>query len=92
MPSTKPAESSADRQLHDLPCGADDAIMFVVGCPTVFLDFAPFDRGHYRLMSLLDDVPIMTIAYYNTPLSAKPIPRQMPRLLGVAVRSAFSRS
>ena len=43
------------------------------------------------LMSLLDDVPIMTIAYDNTPVSANPIRWQMPRLLGVAgVLGVFS--
>jgi H+-transporting ATPase len=36
------------------------------------------------IMSLLDDVPIMTIAYDNTPVSEKPIRWQMPQLLGVA--------
>jgi H+-transporting ATPase len=37
------------------------------------------------LMSLLDDVPIMTIAYDNTPVSEKPIRWQMPSLLGVSL-------
>jgi H+-transporting ATPase len=36
------------------------------------------------IMSLLDDVPIMTVAYDNTPVSEKPIRWQMPRLLSVA--------
>jgi H+-transporting ATPase len=35
-------------------------------------------------MSLLDDLPIMTIAYDNTPVSEQPIRWQMPRLLGIA--------
>jgi H+-transporting ATPase len=36
------------------------------------------------IMSLLDDVPIMTIAYDNTPVSERPIRWHMPHLLGVA--------
>jgi len=36
------------------------------------------------IMSLLDEVPIMNIAYDNTPVSEKPIRWQMSRLLGVA--------
>jgi H+-transporting ATPase len=36
------------------------------------------------IMSLLDDVPILTIAYDNTPVSKKPIQWKMPRLLSVA--------
>ena len=38
-------------------------------------------------MSLLDDIPIMTIAYDNTPVSPKPIRWQMPRLLGVSAHA-----
>ena len=60
-------------------------IMFVVVLSTVFLDFAPLTAVMIVIMSLLDDVPIMTIAYDNTPVSAKPIRWQMPRLLGIAV-------
>ncbi|MGY3618281.1 plasma-membrane proton-efflux P-type ATPase [Bradyrhizobium sp. USDA 10063] len=60
-------------------------IMFVVVLSTIFLEFAPLTAMMIVAMSLLDDVPIMTIAYDNTPVSAKPIRWQMPRLLGVAV-------
>ena len=59
--------------------------MFVVVLSTIFLDFAPLTAMMIVAMSLLDDVPIMTIAYDNTPVSAKPIRWQMPRLLGVSV-------
>jgi len=59
-------------------------IMFVVVLSTIFLKFAPLTAMMIVAMSLLDDVPIMTIAYDNTPVSAKPIRWQMPRLLGVA--------
>ncbi len=60
-------------------------IMFVVVLSSVFLDFAPLTAMMIVLMSLLDDVPIMTIAYDNTPVSDKPIRWQMPRLLGVSI-------
>jgi H+-transporting ATPase len=59
-------------------------IMFVVVLSTIFLKFAPLTAIMIVLMSLLDDVPIMTIAYDNTPVSANPIRWQMPQLLGVA--------
>jgi H+-transporting ATPase len=50
----------------------------------IFLRFAPLTAVMIVIMSLLDDVPIMTIAYDNTPVSEKPIRWHMPRLLGVA--------
>lgn len=59
-------------------------IMFVVVLSTIFLNFAPLTAVMIVIMSLLDDVPIMTIAYDNTAVSDKPIRWQMPRLLGVA--------
>src|SRR5262249_43713672 len=66
-------------------------IMFVVVLSTVFLDFAPLTAIMIVAMSLLDDVPIMTIAYDNTPVSAKPIRWHMPQLLSVsAVLGVFS--
>jgi H+-transporting ATPase len=60
-------------------------IMFVVVLSTIFLDFAPLTAVMIVVMSLLDDVPIMTIAYDNTPVSAKPIRWQMPQLLGISI-------
>src|SRR5262245_32038415 len=65
--------------------------MFVVVLSTIFLDFAPLTAMMIVAMSLLDDVPIMTIAYDNTPVSAKPIRWHMPRLLSIAaVLGVFS--
>jgi H+-transporting ATPase len=58
-------------------------IMFLVVLSTIFLGFAPLTAIMIVLMSLLDDVPIMTIAFDNTPVSEQPI-RWEPRLLGVA--------
>ena len=59
-------------------------IMFVVVLSTVFLGFVPLTAVMIVIMSLLDDIPIMTIAYDNTPVSEKPICWRMPYLLGVA--------
>ena len=66
-------------------------IMFLVVLSTIFLDFTPLTAIMIVAMSLLDDVPIMAIAYDNTPVSEKPIRWKMPRLLGVsAVLGLFS--
>jgi H+-transporting ATPase len=66
-------------------------IMFLVVLSIIFLNFAPLTAIMIVVMSVLDDAPIMTIAYDNTPLSEKPIRWQMPRLLGVsAVLGLFS--
>ena len=62
-------------------------IMFLVVMSTVFLDFAPLTAVMIVIMSLLDDVPIMAIAYDNTAVSPQPIRWQMPRLLGVSRRA-----
>ncbi|HEY8213753.1 MAG TPA: plasma-membrane proton-efflux P-type ATPase, partial [Methylocystis sp.] len=59
-------------------------IMFVVVLSSVFLDFAPLTAAMIVALSLLDDAPIMTIAYDNTPVSKTPIRWRMPHLLGVA--------
>ena len=59
-------------------------IMALVVLSTIFLGFQPLTAVMIVIMSLLDDIPIMTIAYDNTPVSAKPIRWKMPRLLGVA--------
>jgi H+-transporting ATPase len=58
---------------------------------TIFLGFTQLTAVMIVIMSLLDDVPIMTIAYDHTPVSATPIRWQMPRILGVsAVLGLFS--
>ena len=66
-------------------------IMFLVVLSTIFLGFTPLTAIMIVAMSLLDDVPIMAIAYDNTLVSKKPIHWKMPRLLGVsAVLGLFS--
>lgn len=66
-------------------------IMFLVVLSTIFLGFTPLTPIMIVAMSLLDDVPIMAIAYDNTSVSEKPIRWKMPRLLSVsAVLGLFS--
>jgi H+-transporting ATPase len=59
-------------------------IMFVVVLSTIFLGFSPLTAIMIVVMSLLDDLPMMTIAYDNTPVSPKPVRWDMPRIFGVA--------
>ena len=63
-------------------------IMFLV-VMSIVSDFEPLTAVMIVVMSLLDDVPIMTIAYDNTPVSEQPIRWEMPRLLGVSVVLGF---
>lgn len=65
-------------------------IMFLVVLSTIFLEFQPLTAVMIVIMSLLDDVPIMTIAYDNTAVSPKPIRWRMPRLLGVSATLGFA--
>ena len=64
-------------------------IMFLVVLSTIFLGFQPLTAIMIVIMSLLDDVPIMTIAYDNTAVSKKPIRWRMPRLLSVSAVLGF---
>jgi len=59
-------------------------IMFLVVLSTIFLNFKPLTAAMIVIMSLLDDIPIMTIAYDNTPVSERPIRWNMPGVLGIA--------
>jgi len=66
-------------------------IMFVVVLSTIFLGFSPLTAIMIVFMSLLNDLPMMTIAYDNTPVSPKPVRWNMPRIFGVAsVLGVFS--
>jgi len=56
-------------------------IMFVVVLATVAFGFSPLTPVMIILIALLDDVPIMTIAYDNTLLPREPVRWQMRRLL-----------
>ena len=59
-------------------------IMFVVVLATVFFGFSPLTPVMIILIALLDDVPIMTIAYDNTRLPKQPVRWQMRRLLFIS--------
>ena len=59
-------------------------IMFVVVLATVFFGFSPLTPVMIILIALLDDVPIMTIAYDNTLLPKEPVRWHMRRLLFVS--------
>ncbi len=59
-------------------------IMFVVVLATVFFGFSPLTPVMIILLALLDDIPIMTIAYDNTLLPKAPVRWQMRRLLLVS--------
>ena len=56
-------------------------IMFVVVLGTIFFGFSPLTPVMIILLALMDDVPIMTIAYDNTLLPKKPVRWNMRRLL-----------
>ncbi len=64
-------------------------IMLLVVLSTVFLGFQPLTAVMIVVMSLLDDIPIMTIAYDNTPVSPKPIRWRMKRILTVSAVLGF---
>ncbi len=56
-------------------------IMFVVVLATIFFDFRPLTAVMIIALALLDDIPIMTIAYDNTRIDEKPVRWHMPRVL-----------
>jgi len=59
-------------------------IMFVVVLATLFFGFSPLTAVMIILIALLDDIPIMTIAYDNTVLPKGPVRWHMRRLLFVS--------
>nr|WP_272211923.1 HAD-IC family P-type ATPase [Marinicella sp. W31]MDC2877813.1 HAD-IC family P-type ATPase [Marinicella sp. W31] len=65
-------------------------IMFLVVLSTIFLGFQPLTPIMIVLMSLLDDIPIMTVAYDNTSVSEQPIRWRMPHLLAVSAVLGFA--
>ena len=56
-------------------------IMFLVVLSAIFLKFTPLTAIMIVIMSLLDDIPIMTIAYDNTLVSEQPIRWRMKNIL-----------
>lgn len=64
-------------------------IMFLVVLSTLLLGFQPLTAIMIVIISLLDDIPIMTIAYDNTPVSAQPIRWKMPQILTISTALGF---
>ena len=56
-------------------------IMLLVVLAIVLLEFQPLSAVMIVVLALLDDIPIMTIAYDNVPPSAKPMRWDMRRIL-----------
>lgn len=56
-------------------------IMFLVVLSSIFLNFQPLTAIMIVVMSLLDDLPIMTIAYDNTYISKKSVRWNMKKIL-----------
>lgn len=59
-------------------------IMFLVVLSTLFLDFKPLTAIMIVVLAILNDGPIMSIAYDNTAVAPQPIRWKMPRVLGVS--------
>ncbi len=56
-------------------------IMFVVVLATIFFDFRPLTAVMIIALALLDDIPIMTIAYDYTRIDKKPVRWEIRRVL-----------
>lgn len=64
-------------------------IMFLVVLASIIVGFQPLTAVMIVIISLLDDVPIMTIAYDDTSISPTPIRWNMPRILGTSAVLGF---
>lgn len=64
-------------------------IMFLVVLSSIIFGFQPLTAVMIVIMSLLDDIPIMTIAYDHTEVSEKPIRWNMKNLLSISVILGF---
>jgi H+-transporting ATPase len=64
-------------------------IMVLVVLSTVLLNFQPLTAVMIVVMSLLDDIPIMTIAYDHTPVSPRPIRWRLRPLPAVSATLGF---
>ena len=56
-------------------------IMFVVVLASIFFDFRPLTAVMIIALALLDDIPIMAIAYDNTRIEEKPVRWHIQRVL-----------
>ncbi|OEU78546.1 MAG: plasma-membrane proton-efflux P-type ATPase [Desulfobacterales bacterium C00003060] len=59
-------------------------IMFFVVLAMLSFNFTPLTAVMIILLALLDDIPIMTIAYDNTRIDPKPVRWQMKRVLSIS--------
>lgn len=64
-------------------------IMFLVVLGTILCGFTPLSALMIVVISLLDDVPIMTIAYDNAYVSKKPVRWHMGKIIGTASALGF---
>ncbi|MGL4594902.1 MAG: plasma-membrane proton-efflux P-type ATPase, partial [Thermoguttaceae bacterium] len=61
-----------------------DIMIFVVLCVILFPNVIPLTAIMIIMLALLDDIPIMTIAYDNTPIAPEPLRWNMRRTLIVS--------
>lgn len=64
-------------------------IMFLVVLSSIIFNFQPLTAIMIVVMSLLDDIPIMAIAYDNTSVSQEPIHWKMSKLFGISAILGF---
>ncbi|WP_035463574.1 plasma-membrane proton-efflux P-type ATPase [Ligilactobacillus ceti] len=64
-------------------------IMFLVVLSSIIFNFQPLTAIMIVIMSLLDDIPIMAIAYDNTSVSPRPIRWKMAKILSVSTILGF---
>lgn len=62
-----------------------DIMFFVVIAMTLFQNFRPLTPVMIVILALLDDIPIMTIAYDNAKTSQTPVRWDMGRILSVSI-------
>ncbi len=68
-----------------------DIMIFVVLCMILFPKVVPLTAIMIIALALLDDIPIMSIAYDHTPVSAEPLRWKMGRVLTISsVLGVFS--
>ena len=65
-----------------------DIMVFVVLAMIIF-SFQPLTAVMIIILALLDDIPIMTIAYDNTRIDAKPVRWNMHRVLSISALLGF---
>ncbi len=59
-------------------------VLLFISLSIFIFNFFPITAVMIVLLSILNDVPIMTIAYDNAPIAPKPVRWQMPRILTIS--------